>query len=173
MKSIFLKDMTMTISRRATRRAAAALGVLCSAALLGGITACNYDKVLTENPKSIIVPDNLYVDAAGFDAGLNALYAQVRRIRGGQDAGATNGLYATATTIGVDNGFGNQVAPTENLFQVFGTFNTPLNDFHDITSDIDAIMAEATAQGVGEVLWLTYRESPTYFLPDGQQGALF
>jgi hypothetical protein len=132
MKSIFLKNMTKTITRRPVRRAAA-LGVLCGAALLGGLTACNADDLLTEHPKSIIVPDNLYVDVAGFDAGLNALYAQVRRIRGGQDAAATNGLYATATTIGVDNGFGNQVAPTENLFQVFGTFNTPLNDFHDIT----------------------------------------
>lgn len=48
---------------------------------------------------------------------------------------------------------------------------TGYDDFHDITGDIDAIMTEATAQGVGEVLWLTYRESPTYFLPDGQQGS--
>ncbi len=48
---------------------------------------------------------------------------------------------------------------------------TGYDDFHDITPDIDAIMTEANAQGVGEVLWLTYRESPTYFLPDGQQGA--
>ena len=45
------------------------------------------------------------------------------------------------------------------------------DDFHDITPDIDAIMTEATAQGVGEVLWLTYRESPTYFLPTGEVGA--
>ncbi len=121
----------MTTSRSARRWAT--LGLACATVLLGGLTACNFDDLLTENPKSIIVPDNLYVDVAGFDAGLNALYAQVRRIRGGQDANATNGLFATATTIGVDNGYGNQVAPTENLFQVFGTFNTPLNDFHDIT----------------------------------------
>ena len=128
MNSHSLKDMTMTMSRRL-----ASLGVVCAAALLGSLTACNADDLLTEHPKSIIVPDNLYVDAAGFDAGLNALYAQVRRIRAGQDAGQTNSLYATATSIGVDNGYGNQVAPTENLFQLFGTFNTPLNDFHDIT----------------------------------------
>jgi hypothetical protein len=45
------------------------------------------------------------------------------------------------------------------------------DDFHDITPDIDAIMTEATQQGVGEVLWLTFRESPTYFLPTGEVGA--
>jgi hypothetical protein len=46
------------------------------------------------------------------------------------------------------------------------------DDTPSIADDIDAIMAEATAQGVGEVLWLSYRESPTYFLPsNGPQGA--
>ncbi|MDB4888258.1 MAG: RagB/SusD protein [Gemmatimonadetes bacterium] len=109
------------------------LRLLCAAAVLAALPACNADKILTEQPKSVIVPDNLYVDVAGFEAGLSALYAQVRRIRGGQDAGSVNGLYATATSIGVDNGYGNQVAPTENLFQIFGTFNTSLNDFHNIT----------------------------------------
>jgi len=48
---------------------------------------------------------------------------------------------------------------------------TGYDDSPSIADDIDAIMAEATAQGVGEVLWLTYRESPTYFLPNGAQGA--
>lgn len=48
---------------------------------------------------------------------------------------------------------------------------TGYDDSPSLADDIDAIMAEATAQGVGEVLWLTYRESPTYFLPDGAQGA--
>jgi hypothetical protein len=47
---------------------------------------------------------------------------------------------------------------------------TGYDDFHDITGDIDAIMAEATAQGVGEVLWLTYRESPAYSLPSDVPG---
>ena len=37
---------------------------------------------------------------------------------------------------------------------------TGYDDSPSIADDIDAIMAEATAQGVGEVLWLTYRESP-------------
>lgn len=131
MNSIHTKDTTMTRTRRA--RLGTVLRMLCATTLLAALPACNADELLTEHPKSIIVPDNLYVDAAGFEAGLNALYAQVRRIRGGQDANATNGLYATATSIGVDNGYGNQVAPTENLFQIFGTFNTSLNDFHNIT----------------------------------------
>jgi hypothetical protein len=131
MHSIPTKDMTMTRTRRA--RLITTLRLLCAAAVLTALPACNMDELLTEHPKSIIVPDNLYVDVAGFEAGLNSMYAQVRRIRGGQDAGQVNGLYATATSIGVDNGYGNQVAPTENLFQIFGTFNTSLNDFHNIT----------------------------------------
>jgi hypothetical protein len=121
----------MTRTRRA--RLITTLRLLCAAAVLTTLPACSTDELLTEHPKSIIVPDNLYVDVAGFEAGLNSMYAQVRRIRGGQDAGQVNGLYATATSIGVDNGYGNQVAPTENLFQIFGTFNTSLNDFHNIT----------------------------------------
>lgn len=116
-----------------TRRSRLAAVTGFALLLLTGTVSCNADKLLSESPKSILVPDNLFVDAAGFDAGLNAMYAQVRRIRGGQDGGQTNDLFESATTIGVDNGFGNQVAPTENLFQQFGTYNTPLNGFHNNT----------------------------------------
>ncbi|MDQ2667556.1 MAG: RagB/SusD family nutrient uptake outer membrane protein, partial [Gemmatimonadota bacterium] len=124
-----LKDLTVRGARRTRRNAA----LLIAMTALGVTAACNADTLLTETPKSIIVPDNLYVDAAGFEAGLNALYAQVRRERAGQDGGQTNDLYASGTSIGVDNGFGNQVSPTENLLQLFGTYNTPLTSFHNTT----------------------------------------
>lgn len=47
-----------------------------------GISAfsCN-DSYLEENPPHILVADNLYVDLAGFQAGLNAIYANVRTER--------------------------------------------------------------------------------------------
>lgn len=41
------------------------------------------------------------------------------------------------------------------------------DDFHDISGDIDAIMAEANSQGVSEVFWLTYRSNVSYDLPGG------
>ena len=40
-----------------------------------------------------------------------------------------------------------------------------------IDSEIDAILAEATAQGVQHVFWLTYHTSTEYRLPDGSSAA--
>lgn len=117
----------MTRTRR-PRRLFAVLGLLGATTLAVGSTACNTDEILTEHPKSIIVPDNLYTNAAGFDAGLNALYFQVRRERYGQN-NTTNDLVSTATSIGVDNGYGLYLSPPERLFQEFDVLNTPLNSF--------------------------------------------
>jgi hypothetical protein len=120
-------DTTMTRTRR-PRWLPATLALLGAAALGAGATACNADEILTEHPVSIIVPDNLYVDVPGFEAGLNALYAQVRRERYGVSNDA-NDIISTATTIGVDNGRGNYLSPPERLFHEFGTLNNPLNGF--------------------------------------------
>jgi hypothetical protein len=121
--------MTTTQRFSSARRRIASAG-LAGLALLAGATACNSDDILTEHPQSIIVPDNLYVDVAGFEAGLNALYFQVRRERSGVDGSdPSNNIASTATTIGVDNGFGLYLSPTERLFQEFGVQNTPLNSF--------------------------------------------
>jgi hypothetical protein len=124
-------DTTMTRTRR-PRWLQTTLVLLGAAALGAGVTACNTDKILTEQPKSVIVPDNLYVDLAGFEAGLNALYAQVRRERYGQ-ANDVNDILSTATTIGVDNGRGNYLSPPERQFQEFGVLNTPLTGFTNST----------------------------------------
>lgn len=120
--------MTARRPRRALRLlAAAGLG-----AFLVGTAGCNTDDILTEHPKTVIVPDNLYVDLAGFEAGLNALYANVRRERFGQ-GNDVNNIVSTSSSIGVDNGFGNYLSPPERLFQEFGVLNTPLNGFTNDT----------------------------------------
>lgn len=101
---------------------------LTSATLLGaaflaaGLVACNSDKILTEHPRDIIAADNLYTNLGGFEAGLNALYANVRRERYG-DTNGDNNMLATVYSIGVDNGFGNYLSPPERPFQEFGVVN--------------------------------------------------
>jgi hypothetical protein len=100
--------------------------LLGALALSLGATAC--DQSLTEVPRDIIVADNLYTDVAGFEAGLNALYFQVRRERFGQDNG-TNNILTTPMTIGVDNGFGLYLSPPERIFSEFGVRMNPLDDF--------------------------------------------
>jgi len=97
-------------------------------AALGATTACNTDALLRETPKDIIVADNLYTNLEGFEAGLNALYAQVRRERWGQDE-TNNELLMLPMVIGVDNGFGNFVSPNERSFQDFGVNLTPTGGF--------------------------------------------
>jgi hypothetical protein len=125
--------MALTMNRtRRPRRALAALG-LGLAAVAASATACNTDKILTEHPGTVIVPDNLYTDLAGFEAGLNALYAQVRRERSGSGDDPSNNIVETGLVIGTDNGYGLYLSPPERLFQQFTTYNTPLNDNTDET----------------------------------------
>jgi starch-binding outer membrane protein, SusD/RagB family len=95
-------------------------------ALVVGASACSED--LVENPKNIIVADNLYTNLTGFEAGLNALYFQARRERFGLD-NTSNDILSTGMTIGVDNGFGNYLSPTERLFSEFGVRNQPQDGY--------------------------------------------
>lgn len=114
-----------------TRRPALRLAVAGTLVLLAGAVGCNADEVLTEQPQTIIVPDNLYTNRDGFEAGLNALYAQVRRERSGVDGeDPNNSLTATVYSIGVDNGYGLYLAPTERLFHDFGTGSNPSANFY-------------------------------------------
>ncbi|HKG94880.1 MAG TPA: RagB/SusD family nutrient uptake outer membrane protein, partial [Gemmatimonadaceae bacterium] len=108
-------------------RSLAALGLLGLCALTSGLSAC-FDSDLTEVPKNIIVADNLYTNLSGFEAGLNALYFQVRRERFGQD-NSNNGLVQTAMTAGTDNVYGMYVSPPERIFNQWVNFNVPANDF--------------------------------------------
>ena len=62
---------------------------------------CSKD-FLEENPLAKIAPDNLYVNNAGFEAGLYGVYNLVRAERKGI-AGASNDIANTAAVIGGDN----------------------------------------------------------------------
>lgn len=86
---------------------------------------------LTEQPLSVIAPDNLYVNKSGFESGLYGLYNLVRRERGGIDAGfnsnSTNDLYLTAAFIGVDNAFAPFPAGGGQPERIFNSFGVLLN----------------------------------------------
>lgn len=100
------------------------LGLVAVTAL--GLTSCS-DDLLTENPKDIIVADNLYTNPAGFEAGLNALYAQVRKERNGYLESGDN-LVGITWSVGVDTGWGNYLLISLRALQELGTFNNPLSD---------------------------------------------
>jgi hypothetical protein len=103
------------------------LTILGAAALT--LASCKSDdSFLTENPKNIIVADNLYTNLAGFEAGLNALYANVRRERYGTD-NTTNDLVQTLMTSGTDNVYGNYLSLLERIFNEWGVRNTPTDAF--------------------------------------------
>lgn len=102
----------------------AALGLLC--VMSAGLVSCS-DDLLTEAPPHIIVPENLFTDSAGFEAAVNALYAQARRERYGQNNTA-NDLVATAMTVGVDNAWTNYVSTTERIFDEWGIRNNSQAD---------------------------------------------
>lgn len=94
-------------------------------------TGCKED-FLIEKPLDIIAPDNLYVDRAGFEAGLYGLYGLVRRERSGigtTSSGSTdlsNDLAITAAMVGVDNAF--SLFPASGApEQVFNEFGILLN----------------------------------------------
>jgi len=102
------------------------LGQLCLLTMTAmGVSSCNTD--LTEVPKDIIVADNLYTTPDGFEQGLNALYAQVRKERNGYLESGDN-LVGMAWSVGVDNGWGNYLLISSRTPQELGSFNNPLNE---------------------------------------------
>lgn len=89
--------------------------------LLGG---CKKSALDIESP-AILLADNLFVDKAGFDNGLNGLYAEVRRSRSGETLGDLNQMMLEPAFIGVDNAYGNWRARLEDAFNNFGANNNP------------------------------------------------
>ncbi|MEO5947220.1 MAG: RagB/SusD family nutrient uptake outer membrane protein [Chitinophagaceae bacterium] len=98
-------------------------------ALLFSSVGCKKD-FLTENPKAIIAPDNLYVNKAGFESGLYGLYNLVRQERRGI-AAPTNDISNTAAMIGVDNAYSLYPAggAAESVFNDFGVRLTSTNGY--------------------------------------------
>lgn len=105
-------------STRLTHRLRFALVLLVGTA--ASATACGKD-FLVEDPPHIIVAENLYNSLAGFEAGINGLYAQVRRERQGIDG--LNQLMGTQWVIGTDNGYANFVSTNERIFNEWGIRN--------------------------------------------------
>ncbi|HEU4642213.1 MAG TPA: RagB/SusD family nutrient uptake outer membrane protein [Gemmatimonadaceae bacterium] len=102
-----------------TRRPIARVATIAIAAAAAiGLAACSQD-FLTESPPHIITAENLYTDSTGFEAALNALYAQVREERYGIND-SKNDLRMTAMVEGTDNAWGNYVAPTQRIFDEWG-----------------------------------------------------
>ncbi len=101
---------------------------MLSAFLLSSI-GCKKD-FLTEKPKAIIAPDNLYVNKAGFESGLYGLYNLVRQERRGI-AAASNDISNTAAVIGVDNAYSLYPAggAAESVFNDFGVRLTPTDGY--------------------------------------------
>jgi hypothetical protein len=104
--------------------------IFSSMLMLGIGTGCRKD-FLTEAPRAIIAPDNLYVNKAGFESGLYGLYNLVRRERGGIDGGfnnnSTNDMYLTPAFIGVDNAFSPFPAGGGQPERIFNNFGVLLN----------------------------------------------
>jgi hypothetical protein len=93
-------------------------------------TACGKD-FLVEDPPHIIVAENLYTSLSGFEAGINGLYAQVRRER--QGINGLNDLMETLWVIGTDNGWGNFVSTAERVPNEYGIRNiSTAGGFNDV-----------------------------------------
>ena len=91
--------------------------------LLFIFTSCA-DDFLNENPRNIIAPENLYINKAGFEFGLNGLYNRVRYERNGANGGS-NVLNNSAMVIGVDNAY--SMMPAGGSIEAFlNTWGTTL-----------------------------------------------
>lgn len=128
--------------------------LLLPAALLGtALGAAGCEDLLTENPPHIIVADNLYLDEAGFDAGLASLYALARKehepIVGTGQAWNSMWNVGTDAVFGEDNGFsrifnewGAEVNPTVHFFQTEWTW------LYEIINASNTIINRADEPGV-------------------------
>ncbi|TXD53145.1 MULTISPECIES: RagB/SusD family nutrient uptake outer membrane protein [unclassified Polaribacter] len=95
----------------------------CSIFLL--LISCSED-VLDVTPRHFIGPDNLFVDASGFDSGLNGLYALFRRERGGERSGTDNNdLLIDIAISGTDNAYGNHRSGWCRVGNEYDTRNIP------------------------------------------------
>jgi len=81
--------------------------ILTLTVLIYCFNGCSDDELI-ENPPHIIAADNLYVDLAGFEAGLNGLYNHFRRERGGASYGSSNHMIIDPVITGTDNIYGNE-----------------------------------------------------------------
>jgi starch-binding outer membrane protein, SusD/RagB family len=86
------------------------------------ISAC--DGLLTENPPHIIVADNLYLDAAGFEAGLAALYSLAREER--ESWTGSSSIRQSFWIAGTDQAYIPSFGTGFRAFQNFGVEAAPV-----------------------------------------------
>lgn len=102
----------MTMQRSICRWVVA--GVI--AAATGGLAAC--EDLLLENPPNLLTAENLYSTVAGFEAGLNGLYALVREEQEGLEGGGNNAHRQLFWASGVDNSSGSRGAVVDMMNQL-------------------------------------------------------
>ena len=84
--------------------------------LAGTLAAC--EGILTENPPNLLTADNLYGSVAGFEAGLNGLYALAREEHEGLEGGGNNAHRQLFFASGVDNSSGSRGAVADMMNQL-------------------------------------------------------
>ncbi len=92
---------------------------------------CSKD-FLEEDSPSIILANNLFKDKAGFDAGINGLYDQVRRSRSGNTLGSIGSMMTGPAYIGTDNAYANWRDNFEDIYNLWGAINNPSVSHFDL-----------------------------------------
>lgn len=126
---------------------------ICSIFLL--LISCS-EEVLDVTPKDFIGPDNLFVDASGFDSGLNGLYALFRRERGGETSTNNNDLLIDIAISGTDNAYGNHRSGWCRVGNEYDTRNIPEEEhnrnfftyLYQVVGAANAIITRAEAPGI-------------------------
>jgi len=93
-------------------------------ALIWGVVGCSED-LLDEKPPHLITTESLYVNLAGFESGLNGLYALVRQEREGRSGG--NSLRTDMFMTGTDNIVPNHSGNFSQVAERWNTHNTPFD----------------------------------------------
>lgn len=97
--------------------------------LLAAFTAVLFNScsksLLDIDAPHVMLADNLYVNKEGFEAGLNGLYDEVRRMRSGNNYKGNTGFMLGMAYVGVDNAYSNYPGGPETVFNTWGAINNP------------------------------------------------
>lgn len=89
--------------------------------------------LLDEQAPHILLADNLFNNKVGFQAGLNGLYDEVRRMRSSTVYGAAGNMMLTPAFIGVDNAYANWRDAYEDVFNNWQANNNPAQNNFRLT----------------------------------------
>jgi hypothetical protein len=116
-------------------------------------SGCN-DTFLDEEPKDALFVDNLYASKSGFDQGINALYALIRRER--TDRAGVSVEASFIWKAGTDTAWGNYTFNALRAFDIYGSNLNPANNslenmfntLYDIVNSSNLIISRAEVSGV-------------------------